>query len=919
MTGKANEKQMRAFAGPGAELVDIGLKDTKGNAVPLTHAQLCSLYMHLRNKDSLNHLLNGGLTLPDVKLYHEGKIERAYQMGQTVQIGMLMNADGTPMADNILQTVEKALTDYDRAWIEDMKGFFGSYTTNLINETSMKLVGFARATVKDYYPIAVNKSQLASEIEGLKHDATIEGRGFLKERVKSTLPILLEECSSVVQRSLRDTAAYAGLAAPIRDANRILNADVELREGVKRLKSGVIKEHWGQDAANYIDYLLTDLQSTRRKRADGISRTLGKMRSNYAGSVLTLNPGVAIAQAASLPTAAAVLGADTMAAVVPFVKNFSAKQRAALEAEIAEHGDALLQYRMRGSKRGELASIGVEQTFMDKLPKKLTGWINGMDEITVAALWEGAKRYVEKHPEMLNEGNLSPADGLPSQSTPDGVASSPEGGAKNSVRADAAYWAAVNRVYQRVIEETQPNYTVMQRAGIQRSDNEVTKTLTMFTTQRFQNYGILADAVGDYRAQAARYKAEASAENKAELQRAQKSLTRAASSQVVQTAVFALMKIGADFLLHRWDREQDENGDTTAASVWKRFMELFTESAAGNFLFGSETYSTIANYVNGTDYDVLSAANITAANELLAAGQKVFTLTRKDTSGMDEEELGAYHRKLLKAWGGLVENAFEVMGIPAGNARKLLQAVAGYAADVKGLVNGEGFTLNGVPSSATGQYDRLYNAIQQGDAEEVQAALEKLDQMGKSDRVDSELKKRLKNYDDDIRTAAMARNEGDDNTRIAAAKRVLNQLYTAYGVSPTAKSDAEKREWAIDLVTGTINSKGDELLAGGSGLSVYDELTEALRSGRTKNVQEEIDRLVTAGKDADSIKSKITDAVKSEYLAGNRYDREKLEKLLLNLNADGKNLYEEKNFANWVKQAKKAAENPKIDPWAGLR
>lgn len=67
---------------------------------------------------------------------------------------------------------------------------------------------------------------------------------------------------------------------------------------------------------------------------------------------------------------------------------------------------------------------------------------------------------------------------------------------------------------------------------------------------------------------------------------------------------------------------------------------------------------------------------------------------------------------------------------------------------------------------------------------------------------------------------------------------------------------------------------------------------------------------------ATNIKSKITDAVKSEYLAGSRYDREKL---LLNLNADGKNLYEEKNFANWVKQAEKAAENPKSDPWAGLR
>ena len=72
VTGKANLKQMERFAGPGAELVDIGLTDAKGKAVPLTHGQLCSLYMHLQNTDSREHLLNGGLTLPDTTLYNEG-------------------------------------------------------------------------------------------------------------------------------------------------------------------------------------------------------------------------------------------------------------------------------------------------------------------------------------------------------------------------------------------------------------------------------------------------------------------------------------------------------------------------------------------------------------------------------------------------------------------------------------------------------------------------------------------------------------------------------------------------------------------------------------------------------------------------------------------------------------------------------
>ena len=903
VTGKTNLKQMERFAGPGAELVDIGLKDTKGKAVPLTHGQLCSLYMHLQNADSREHLLNGGLTLPDTTLYNKGDIERAYQKGQTVKIGMLTGADGMPMADTILNTVENALTDYDRKWIEDMKGFFGNYTTNLINETSMKLVGFQRATVKNYYPIAVAEAQLASEIEGVKMDATIEGRGFLKERVKSGLPILLEECSSVVQRSLRDTAAYAGLAAPIRDANRILNADVETRDGIEKLKNGILKEHWGQDAVNYVDYLLTDLQTKRRKRSDGIGRAMGKLRGNYAGAILTLNPGVAIAQAASLPTAGAVLGSDTMAAVLPFVKNLSGKQLAALEAEIREHGDALLQYRLRGSQRGELASIGVSGSFaekaMDKLPKSVTGWINKMDEITVVALWEGAKHYVEHHTEKFADGAAT--------------------------KGSDAYWKAVNQMYQKVIEETQPNYTVMQRAGIQRSDNEITKTLTMFTTQRFQNYGILADAVMDYNAQRTRYNAEKSAENKAEVQRAGQSLRRAAASQVVQTAVFALMKIGADFLLHRWDREQDENGDITAWSFLKRYTDLFLESAASNPMFGSELYGLTSNLVSGTVYDVVSASNLTAINNLSEDAVRFYQLLRKDTSEMNEKELAAYHEKLRTYATTLVEDGMQVQGIPAGNAGKLMTAAWKWGENIvyaatKGE-HGEQLSFHSTPSSATGQYDRLFNAIERGDAEEAAAALGKLEQMGKSDKVKAELKKRLKNHDPDIETAAKARNAGNDRTRQNATIHCIRELYAGLGIREGVKEDAAKREAIIDLVTGAVNQKADELLAGDKDRNVYDDLTDALEVGRAKDVQSEVDRLLTAGKKADAIQKKITGVVKSEYLAGNSYDREKLAAMLLRLEADGKPLYEEKDFESWVEQDKKKQEAAAeaVDEWAEVR
>lgn len=904
VTGKEHLKEVEAFAGPGAELVDIGLKDSKGNAVPLNHAQLCSLYMLLRNEDSRHHLMTGGLTLPDAAQYAKGNIERAYQRSQTVMLGTLVNADGVPMADTILQTVQDAMTDYDRNWCKDMEDFFGRYTTNLINETSMKLLGYDRATVKNYYPIAVDRSTLATEIEGVKMDATIEGRGFLKERVKSDKPILLEECQNVVKRSLRDTAAYAGLAAPIRDVQRVLNSTVETAEGIGVLKDKIIGEKWGKETVSYINDLLTDLQTTRRKRSSTMSRALDRMRGNYAGAILTVNPGVAIAQAASLPTAGAVLGADTMAAVLPFVKNFSGKQRAAVEAEIRQHGDALLQYRLRGTKRGEMSSIGAHKNLVAKASEAMpavTGWITGMDEITVAALWEGAKRYVEHHAAEFGEGAAE--------------------------KGSEAYWEAVNKMYQRVIEETQPNYTTMQRAGIQRSDNEFVKTLTMFTTQRFQNYGILADAVGDYKAQKARYAADQSAENKAEVQRAGQGLRQAAASQVVQTAVFALMKIGADFLLHRWDREQDKNGDVTAKSLGKRFFDLYTESAAGNFLYGSEIYSALTNARDGKDYDVVSATNISAVNDLFAAFTKTVKLLRTDTGEMSEEELTAHHQKLNKAVLKDIQCGLELYGVPAANIRKVMQAFEGYWEDAQAIGRGEGFSFNSAPSSATGQYDRLYNAIQSGDSEEAAAAMKKLEQMNKTDKVNSELARRLKQYDADVLAAAEARNAGKARAEEKARKAVFEKLREGLDVAPVTdrakgKADAARRAQLIDLVNKAVDGKADELLAGSKDGSIYDALLDEVKNGRVEDAQEELDRLMTAGKDKGSIKSKITESVKEEYLAGSNRDREKLEKKLLALeDAEGKPLYEEKNFAQWVSAADKKAEKAKDEKnwWEGVK
>ena len=205
--------------------------------------------------------------------------------------------------------------------------------------------------------------------------------------------------------------------------------------------------------------------------------------------------------------------------------------------------------------------------------------------------------------------------------------------------------------------------------------------------------------------------------------------------------------------------------------------------------------------------------------------------------------------------------------------------------------------------------------------------MKKLEQMNKTDKVDGELARRLKQYDADVLAAAKARNAGKARAEEKARKAVFEKLREGLDVAPVTdrakgKTDAARRAQLINLVNKAVDGKADELLAGSKDGSIYDALLDEVKNGRAEDVQTEINRLLTAGKKKSSIKDKITEAVKEEYLAGSDRDREKLEKKLLALeDADENPLYEEKNFAQWVSAADKKAEKAKDEKnwWEGVK
>ena len=949
------------------DLVDIGLKTRDGKPWLVTHDVMTELWVQLQNRQGLHHLLYGGATIADMSFSTKGLAGLGEQYSETVTLGELVtiDKDGSKLnayeiskredtlRTSILGEIEKNLTAYDDLWISDFREL-GKLTKGYINEASMTLYGVKRARVENYIHMNVDRNTLVEQNEGVCRDVSVGSEGYMKTRQNSSKPLALVGLVKQASESIENAAQFAGMAIPLRNAEKVLNS---MQGG--ETQYGAIERSWGRAGRKYIQKAMADLSGSKGD-SEVFDHLSSVLRGNAAAAVLTGNLNVTLLQAASLPTAAAELGwGGTGASAVQFVMNLKPSQLNSIVERAYRFGDSLLPTRLRGSSRGELSSAAKEQGVfstahdvarnsqnavlrygtraVDALADFAGGSIGWMDKVTVASLFHGAENYVQKN---LAEYDLTKAD-LPTKTMEDG---------------SKAYQEAVMSKFRRVVERTQPNYTVMQRTGMQRSKNQMLKTLSMFSTQRQQNAQIMVSAVEDLAAQwqrndqakAALEKAEAendaprlaeckAAAEKAKADRAEalKRFWDAAISQIVQTAVIAGLGILVKFILHRWDDLQDENGDMTLASLGGSFLYQFSNSMVSNYTGGSELWtageSIHSKRVFG-NYDSVSMTGFSAINDAVTSMTKLNALLDKDTGEMTEKELDDYADSVKWAWADTAGQLMMLVGVPYNNGKKYVQAVFAWMDTVKQWDETGEKNFNSTPDSATGQYDRLFEAIQTGNTEEVQAATKKLERMLAEGKIkelktDDQLKARLKKYDEDILDAARAKNAGDMEARVDAKQEVYDRLCTAYGVKKLGEkgeTDEDKAQRARfrELIDKAMNEKAEQLYKGGTEGSVYDTLTDALETGKRKDIQDEIDRLRTAGKADSQIKNKITDAVKEEYLAGNDRDREQLEQMLLKLEkADGSQMYEEKNFAQWVKDAAKKEEQAKNskDEWAGVR
>lgn len=677
-----DKKFSQSIAGEKAQWIEIAGVDANGKTkkVKITPAMRMSLYLHSLNSQNMRHVANGGVKIPDVKLYKQGKIADAYDKGIIVRL-----------SPSMVRGITQGMTQQERAFAQAASRYFNGMSQTEINEVSEKLKGYSLAQVENYFPIDTDSSFTRKDFEALKFDGTIEGMGFLKERVKSSVPIMLRDMNSVLTQSIDMTSKYVGLAIPVRNFNKVWGVTkASFKENGERntnYESSVqdaVKRKWGEDGYKYVENMMTDL-NTGRPAKDVWAKALNKIKGNYAGAVLTLNPGVALKQYGAWFSAGSTLGFKSLAKALGPGK---------VDVNLIHKYTPLLWYRSQGFSTQELGDMAKNDK---RLPKWLD-WLSGTDVQITTRLWKAAEHYVRANNKDLKFGT-------------------------------DAFYKAVAEVYNRTIEETQPNYTTMQRPQLLRSENTLMQNLSMFKTDAFQSFNVLYDAMGNLHAKRNAAINTGTPEAKEAYRQAKINAGRAVSAQFMQLALVAGVQVVWNLIRGKREKYEDEEGEITLGSVLGEMGKDMLGGAVSFVPFGSDVWELVSSKLFDETYYGMDAVTVQALTDAVKSISGLTELFSGVAKSLAKSEKVDWREAALAA-DNYFDDFSKALGIPYENVVNTFNAAYLNGAKwMKGKYLGTyaAMQLNTGYKSGTGDYyDLLWKALKAGDMDAYQTISEDL-------------------------------------------------------------------------------------------------------------------------------------------------------------------------------------------------
>lgn len=685
---KENPKEYESFKN---DVVEIKYRDNKNVAqtAQMTKSQGLQILMSWTREHTegshLDHMERGGVTLLDAEQISKGNYEKAFAQRKTIR-GINLS---------FISAVQSQMGDFENRYRELAETLFNEVSNAYINDTSAILLHRDIATEKYYIPFAVNKDFLSTEIDGLKYDATIANKGIFKATKRNAPQALnIAGLDSVISKHIRDVGQYYGYAVPIRNLNKALNVKLfETNENGNKIATDSVRnslrETFNSDKPiQFIEQVMTDLQTSRKSNSQtekAINKIVRAVRDNMITSALKGSVSVVIKQGASLYTASSILSMRSVS--VGAVKGIQQIARKGGWKQLTDEIDThTAGHYMR---RIGLSSMEIEAMKDSWLGKKLptalnpAKWIQGTDCITTALHWVATKEEVSR---LYKEQ-----------------------GKADQIGSDE-YFDEVTKLYDQILEETQPMYDSLHRGEIQKNSNELLKSVFMFKTQPLQNTGILYDAIMDYQAN----------KDNAELRDIKKQkLAKAVSSQMVSAFTFVAMTFIASLALHKPERYKDENDEVTLSSVLERLGIDWAETGFSVLvpIGGAELASFIENQINGKDYDFASDNVVSMLNDFTSSigdfNQNVVVALAQGNFDLDKAKDAL--------WGLSVDGLAFFRGFPLKNYSNIVNGIFSNLSDA---ISGHSTYFGSSGGRKGSEYANSYDALIDNNPEKAKQQLE---------------------------------------------------------------------------------------------------------------------------------------------------------------------------------------------------
>ena len=634
------------------EKASIEVTDFYGNTVYISKMQAMQAILTFEREmanENRKHL-STPVKFTNVALDVKGKYTDAFDSGYDVVVDA-----------GFVARVMDSLSEWDREYLALARQFFNEDSKNAINEVSLITKHRLIATEKAYIPYYVNQDYIAKESDNVKFDASIEGIGILKS-VKNNAPqqLVIRGLNSVIDDHISKVAKVYGLSIPIRNWNKVFNMMQTKDDGGKSVKVA-IREVWKDGGVKLLDQAVADMQSNRRYES---VKALSGVKSAFVTSTLASNISVWMKQAASYPTAGAILSTSALTKALPyFGRNLDS-----IWDEIDEH-TSQHWIRRKGMSTQELGEMNQTHGWQNKLNKKIgvwspMNWIQAMDVKTTAVLWIACKNEIE------SRGLTKESDG---------------------------YWDQVTELYDKVIEDTQPMYDSLHRAEI--TKNAALRNIVMFQTQPIQNSGILREGAMEYKMAKKHY-----GEKSPVTKEAGRKFRKAVGSQLASHFVFTAMTLLAASILHKMNQYRDDDDELNAESIAIEFSKQFGKNFFGAAVpvFGNYGVSIAEKVVGGSRYDVLSDPTVDKINSTIEN----------------------FARLKNPSFDNFIKMACDVasyFGIPAQNVYNIIN---GARLHVEDAINGEfGSFEADVDRSIKQDVNRMYNAFIEGDTSKMNSVM----------------------------------------------------------------------------------------------------------------------------------------------------------------------------------------------------